>query len=583
MPLFTDRWPVRAVLLFTATLIAAGCQDRTAPVAPNKPPPVIASALSCAADRKSGGVSCAPTGSVAAAAIDAALDAAAGISTGAAGASAARSAPIARTVYLGSQNVDVRVRQIGAATYANEILTSPLTVQNLTAQPAGTTNGTSQDGSGIRIFIAFGPTVTSGTGVVTVMNGGTGSFTGPNQTFFQYAGPLPANAISDTVQWQFSMPSTVQGFGFRVFVAASFPKESNADSIPPHIFGRIAAGQAHTCAIRSSNTSYCWGVNNYGGLGLPAGDPVTTPLGTLGALTFTAVSGGDDFTCGLSGSKAYCWGDNQKGQLGDGTVIDHPYPAPVDGSVSFSQLAVGGEFACGLSTGGKVYCWGDNKFGQLGDGTTGNETQPQMVPSLSSISALTSGTYHVCGLSTNGTAYCWGSDTLGQVGDGNGNGLQTTPTTVAGGHSFSRLEAGAQFTCGIATNGDAYCWGDNRFGALGIGNTSGQNSPAQVTGGHKYTDLTAGAYHVCALETSGTTDCWGDNDSGQLGDGTTADHSQPAPVSGPFGFVGLSAGWSHTCGATSDGSLYCWGDNDSGQLGDGTTSSHATPTGVPLP
>ena len=40
--------------------------------------------------------------------------------------------------------------------------------------------------------------------------------------------------------------------------------------------------------------------------------------------------------------------------------------------------------------------------------------------------------------------------------------------------------------CGLVNGGQAYCWGDNSFGALGVGQTDHVTVPAAVLGGITY-------------------------------------------------------------------------------------------------
>jgi hypothetical protein len=44
---------------------------------------------------------------------------------------------------------------------------------------------------------------------------------------------------------------------------------------------------------------------------------------------------------------------------------------------------------------------------------------------------------------------------------------RSDPTPVAGGHKFRSLAVGYSHTCGVATTGVLYCWGDGRLGANG--------------------------------------------------------------------------------------------------------------------
>jgi hypothetical protein len=108
----------------------------------------------------------------------------------------------------------------------------------------------------------------------------------------------------------------------------------------------------------------------------------------------------------------------------------------------------------------------------------------------------------------------------------------TTPThtPTPGQGTWSSLTAGGAHSCGVKTDGTAWCWGYNSSGRLGDGTTTDRASPTQVPG--SWSSLTAGYWHSCGVKPDGTAWCWGDNGYGQLGDGTTTDRSTPTPVGG---------------------------------------------------
>lgn len=141
----------------------------------------------------------------------------------------------------------------------------------------------------------------------------------------------------------------------------------------------IAAGQSHTCAIASSGTTYCWGLNEHGQLGDGTSTQRTSPTAVTGP-QFVAVTAGVRHTCGLtSAGVAYCWGDNTHGQLGDGATTGRLAPTAVAGNLAFAYLKAGDLFTCGITSAGVAYCWGDNEYGQLGDGTKTSHTSPAKV------------------------------------------------------------------------------------------------------------------------------------------------------------------------------------------------------------
>ena len=322
---------------------------------------------------------------------------------------------------------------------------------------------------------------------------------------------------------------------------------------------------------------------------------------TSGPLTFTAVSAGLLYTCGLTaGGAAYCWGS--KGHLGDGTTLQiddprsvflpHPQPVPVlvVGALSFAVVRAGNSHTCGITTAGAAYCWGSNGSGELGDGSPHDFDSwahgPVPVAGGLSFSAVSPGRDHTCGITTAGAAYCWGRNTFGILADGgDGSGpYRTSPAAVVGKMTFATARTGDFHTCGLTAEGAAYCWGLNDAGQLGDGTAlalhQGRSSPVPVTGGMSFTTVSAGSRYTCAVTADGGAYCWGDNRAGQLGDGTTTSRSSPTLVAGSLSFAAVSTGGGHTCALTPTGAAYCWGDNRAGQLGDGTKTDQSSPVPV---
>ena len=94
-----------------------------------------------------------------------------------------------------------------------------------------------------------------------------------------------------------------------------------------------------------------------------------------------------------------------------------------------------------------------------------------------------------------------------------------------------------------------------------------QASQALSTQALFFTQVSAGASHTCGIASSGQTYCWGDNTAGELGNGSNTSSNKPVLVAGGLHFVQISAGTEYTCGVTSSNLAYCWGNNSNGQLG----------------
>ncbi|HEU0055570.1 MAG TPA: hypothetical protein VFQ39_20420 [Longimicrobium sp.] len=127
------------------------------------------------------------------------------------------------SIILGGQGLHVRLASSGVR-YESGVLQAEVTVRNLLDQPMGTDGATT---TGTRVFFHAGPTATEGTGAVTVLSDGTGTFTAANQPFYQYDGVIQPGAVSAARTWSFTVPATVVRFDFVVFVDTRLPAEES--------------------------------------------------------------------------------------------------------------------------------------------------------------------------------------------------------------------------------------------------------------------------------------------------------------------------------------------------------------------
>ncbi len=197
---------------------------------------------------------------------------------------------------------------------------------------------------------------------------------------------------------------------------------------------------------------------------------------------------------------------------------------------------------CGLTTEKKVLCWGLDVGGALGSPSTETctrrdglqlpcATTPQLISSDERFQDVSAGSSFACAVTVPGEGLCWGRNSQGQLGSptteeqcaqGNfsGGACSSTPTLVSGSHSFVAVAAGLTHACGVTTDGNAYCWGANMFGARGNGSLGVSSSvPELVLGGLAFASVSAGDLHSCGETTDGQLYCWGLNDRGQLGTG----------------------------------------------------------------
>ncbi len=367
-------------------------------------------------------------------------------------------------------------------------------------------------------------------------------------------------------------------------------------------FASVAIGGWHGCGLTFAGAADCWGSNGSGEVGNGDSTDVSAPAAVTGAHVFTMVSAGFSHSCGLVGGAAYCWGANADGQLGTGAITGpqncnslvpgsdcSTSPVAVTGGFTFRVVSAGGEHTCAVTTTGLAYCWGLNTYGQLGGGSaSGPQTcgtagdcsgSPVAVAGGFSFVGVSAGAYHTCGLTTAGVAYCWGRNREGELGSGDTVDSRT-PVPVSGGLTFAALSAGGYHTCGLTPAGKAYCWGRGNLGELGTGDTLSSLTPTAVSGGLAFASVSAGGYHTCGLTPVGQVYCWGYNAYGELGKGDTTTATAPVQAAGGLTFAAIGAGYYHTCALSTSSTAYCWGDNANGQLGNGSGLSSASPVVV---
>jgi alpha-tubulin suppressor-like RCC1 family protein len=199
----------------------------------------------------------------------------------------------------------------------------------------------------------------------------------------------------------------------------------------------------------------------------------------------------------------------------------------------------------------------------------GDATAPD-APITSHWRQLATGGGHTCALAAGGDAFCWGQNDRGQIGVP----LSVAYRTVAGRAAhplvFEQVGTGVVHSCGRGADGRVHCWGSNFLEQLGNPAAPDILSDAVMSaGGGSFPVLAVGGYHGCVLDDGGGASCWGSGGWGQLGDGGQANRTLPVGVAGGLRFVSLSAGDRHTCGITNGGAAYCWGLGHTGQLGAG--------------
>ena len=155
-----------------------------------------------------------------------------------------------------------------------------------------------------------------------------------------------------------------------------------------------------------------------------------------------------------------------------------------------TTISAGSTHSCAIYGDGTLECWGDNGRGQLGQGyTSARENSRKTVELPSGYQGGTwvdvqCGTSYTCAILLDGSnhkIFCWGANTYGQLGVGD-NTDRSNPTLVGlpgdGGDNAKLLVVGAYHACVVVDDSaghQVYCWGQNDWGQLGLGDTTDRN------------------------------------------------------------------------------------------------------------
>jgi hypothetical protein len=125
--------------------------------------------------------------------------------------------------------------------------------------------------------------------------------------------------------------------------------------------------------------------------------------------------------------------------------------------------------------------------GGVGDGQLGARApdRPRLAPvegapRFRTLGTTAGGTGTLFAFTEEGEAWGWGSNGDGQLGLGNQETVGAVPVRAAPGRRWSWFGLRSGGACGLTAEGEAFCWGSNDAGQLGNGSTNGSLAPAAV-------------------------------------------------------------------------------------------------------
>lgn len=255
--------------------------------------------------------------------------------------------------------------------------------------------------------------------------------------------------------------------------------------------------------------------------------------------TAKSVSAGYATTCAiLDNDTMKCWGWNWVGQIANGNTTDKGGTSgdmaalpTVNSGMRFRTVATSGYATCAVNFTYMVYCWGyygAYNFSAVGSGTYSSPAftsslSPRGLRSLTSVQGLSNGPY--------GT-FCYLKDDYSGICGGQA--FNPSGSTFTSSKAITMLSVG-EGACAITSDGALHCWGTGFNGAMGddFAYYTGSNVAANFSasrnvnlGAHTAKSVSVGANgNTCVILDDDTLKCWGYNKDGQLGYGDTYNRS----------------------------------------------------------
>lgn len=278
----------------------------------------------------------------------------------------------------------------------------------------------------------------------------------------------------------------------------------------------VAAADASTCVtwVTGGPTFHrtCWGYNVDGRLAVDVPDDAIIPPTEAPASDpdFQTVEGGLEFYCGLDrAGRIWCWAGTGRYAVGEPGDLPWTTPMQIHPEDQWAVLDVDWQNGCAVHQDGRLLCWGQNANQQLARADP-DSVEPDLVRDadgqlLAGFTDVGVWEARTCGV-REGELWCWGASLTDE-------GRILPPTRMGERADWVEVDVGQRYACGLRSEGELYCIGDNSDARLGLGDETDRDAFERValTEDQRFREVTLDQGTSCAIDEGGSLWCWGDD------------------------------------------------------------------------
>ena len=299
----------------------------------------------------------------------------------------------------------------------------------------------------------------------------------------------------------------------------------------------VVGAYRYVLAIDIEGNLWGWGYNKEGQLGDGTTTDRLSPIQIREGTKFKEVAAGGRSSCAIDEEgNLWAWGANNYGQLGDGTTNNRTTPVKIKEGTKFKKVAMGYNTSYAIDEEGNLWACGLSRL--LGEGTTITTTATKTLKRIKpetkfkeiKVSSTDENKYAI---DEEGNLWGWGYNKEGQLGDGTTNN-RTTPIQIKEGTKFKKIamcinsDVNVGHSLSIDEEGNLWASGRNNYdGVLGNNSTVTSLIQVQIKEGTKFKEVAASRFNSYAIDEEGNLWAWGNNGYGQLVNGTTTGSKVP--------------------------------------------------------